>query len=51
MLIQDAKMVSKNQHEKKDHAHIKCFKCEDMGHFALKCPTKLEKKAQAIYER
>jgi hypothetical protein len=22
-----------------------------MGHFALKCPTKLKKKAQAIHER
>jgi hypothetical protein len=32
-------------------AHIKCFKCEDMGHFALRCPTKLEKKAQATHER
>ena len=51
MLIQDAKIVSKNQEEKKVYAHIKCFKCEDMGHFASKCPTKLEKKAQAIHER
>jgi hypothetical protein len=30
MLIQGAKMMSKNQDEKKDYAHIKCFKCEDM---------------------
>jgi hypothetical protein len=29
-LIQDAKMMSKNQDEKKVHAHIKCFKCGDM---------------------
>ena len=49
--IQDAKMMSKNQEEKKIYAHIKCFKCEDMGHFASKCPTKLKKKAQATYER
>ena len=45
MQTQDAKMMSKNQSEKKYYAHIKCYECEDMGHFALKCPTKLEKKA------
>ena len=33
MQIQDAKMMSKNGDEKKVYAHIKCFKCEDMGHF------------------
>jgi hypothetical protein len=51
MQIQDAKMMSKNENEKKTYAHIKCFKCEDIGHFALKCPTKLDKKAQATHER
>ena len=51
MLIQDAKMMSKNEDEKKVYAHIKCFKCESIGHFASKCPTKLEKKAQATHER
>jgi hypothetical protein len=51
MLDQDAKMMSKTQDEKKVYAHIKCFKCEDMGHFALRCPTKLEKKAQATHKR
>jgi hypothetical protein len=51
MLDQDAKMMSKKQEEKKVCAHIKCFKCGDMRHFASKCPTKLEKKAQAIHER
>ena len=44
-------MMSKNKDKKKVYAHIKCFKCEDMGHFASKCPTKLEKKAQATNER
>jgi hypothetical protein len=42
---QNAKMMSKNEDEKKVYAHIKFFKCEDMRHFASKCPTKLEKKA------
>ena len=50
MQTQDAKMMSKNEDEKKDNAHIKCFKCVSVGHFAFKCPTKLEKKAQAIHE-
>jgi hypothetical protein len=29
-LIQDAKMMSKNQIEKRNLAHIKCFKCGDI---------------------
>ena len=30
MQIQDAKMMSENEDERKDYAHIKCFKCEDI---------------------
>ena len=48
MLIQDAKMMSKDENEKKVYAHIKCFKCEDMGQFALRCPTKLEKRLKQL---
>jgi hypothetical protein len=51
MQNQDAKIVSKNQDKKRDCAHIKCFRCRDIGHFSLGCPTKLEKKAQGTHER
>jgi hypothetical protein len=39
-------MMSKIQDKKRDLAYIKCFKCEDMRHFALGCPT-----TQATHER
>ncbi|KAG0532768.1 hypothetical protein BDA96_04G135600 [Sorghum bicolor] len=51
MQIEDAKMMSKNEDKKKAFAHIKCFECKDDGHFASRCPTKLEKKAQATLKR
>ena len=51
MLIQDAKMMSKNQKEKRDLAHIKCHACEELGHLASSCPSKLDKKAQANKEK
>ncbi|OQU83617.1 hypothetical protein SORBI_3005G145950 [Sorghum bicolor] len=51
MQIQDAKMMSKNEDKKKTYAHIKCFECKNDGHYASKCPTKLEKKAQATFKR
>jgi hypothetical protein len=49
--IQDAKMVSKIQTKKIKFSHIKCFECEDMGHFASECLSKHEKNAQAPHER
>ena len=50
--IQDAKMLSKNKiQEKNPHAHIKCYSCAILGHLASGCPNKLEKKAQANYEK
>ncbi|WVZ83041.1 hypothetical protein U9M48_030226, partial [Paspalum notatum var. saurae] len=48
----DAKMMSKNQDEKKkDIAHIKCYKCDILGHLASGCPNKLENKAQVSNEK
>ena len=40
-------MSKSNIQEKNSHAHIKCFKCKNLGHLASDCPNKLEKKAQA----
>ncbi|KAG0514192.1 hypothetical protein BDA96_10G169300, partial [Sorghum bicolor] len=44
-------MMIKNEDKKKAYAHIKCFECMNDGHFASKCPTKLEKKTQATLKR
>ena len=44
-------MMRKDQDKKRDLAHIKCFKCGDTRHFASKCRTKFEEKAQATHER
>ena len=48
MLDQDAKMMSKTQDEKKVHAHIKCFKCEDMGHFASSVQPSLRRRLKQL---
>jgi hypothetical protein len=48
---QDTKKVSKNKEEKmKEVAHINCHSCDELGHLALGCPNKLEKKAQVNKE-
>ena len=45
-------MLSKNKiQDKNPHAHIKCHSCAILGHLASGCPNKLEKKAQANYEK
>ena len=45
---QDAKQISKNKEEKIEKiAHMRCYSCDTLGHLALGCPNKLEKKAQA----
>ena len=50
--IQDANMLSKNKiQDKNPHAHIKWHSCAILGHLASGCPNKLEKKAQAKYEK
>ena len=43
--------MSKNKEAKvKKVAHIKCHSCDELGHLALGCLNKLEKKAQANKE-
>ena len=32
-------------------AHMRCYSCDILGHLALGCPNKLEKKAQANKEK
>jgi hypothetical protein len=46
--ILDAKMMMSKNQEKKDLAHIKCFKCEEMGHYASRCPTKLRRRLKQL---
>ena len=53
MHFQDVKMMSKNKIQEKMNkfAHIKCHYCATLGHLALGCPNKLEKKVQANNEK
>ena len=49
---QDAKQVSKNKEEKMEKiTHMRCYSCDTLGHLALGCPNKFEKKAQANKEK
>ncbi|KAG0543234.1 hypothetical protein BDA96_02G172500 [Sorghum bicolor] len=51
MMKKKTRRGGRQSRSSKDLSHIKCFECKNDGHFALKCPTKLEKKAQATFKR
>ncbi|KAG0514313.1 hypothetical protein BDA96_10G180000 [Sorghum bicolor] len=51
MMKKNTRRGGRQSRSSKDLSHIKCFECKNDGHFASKCPTKLEKKAQATFKR
>ncbi|KAG0549767.1 hypothetical protein BDA96_01G282800 [Sorghum bicolor] len=51
MMKKKTRRGGRQSRSSKDLSHIMCFECKNDGHFASKCPTKLEKKAQATLKR
>ncbi|OQU76366.1 hypothetical protein SORBI_3010G137333 [Sorghum bicolor] len=51
MMKKKTRRGGRQSRSSKDLSHIKCFECKDDGHFSSRCPTKLEKKAQATLKR
>ncbi|KAG0523043.1 hypothetical protein BDA96_07G089900 [Sorghum bicolor] len=51
MMKKKTRRGGRQSRSSKDLSHIKCFECKNDRHFASKCPTKLEKKAQATLKR
>ncbi|OQU77658.1 hypothetical protein SORBI_3009G085051 [Sorghum bicolor] len=51
MMKKKTRRGGRQSRSSKDLSHIKCFECKNDGHFASKCPTKLEKKTQATSKR
>ncbi|KAG0548883.1 hypothetical protein BDA96_01G205900 [Sorghum bicolor] len=51
MMKKKTRRGGRQSRSSKDLSHIKFFECKDDGHFASRCPTKLEKKAQVTLKR